>query len=223
MMLQSIVLFHILWGAIALFAGYAVIICNKGQTSHKYLGRTYVIAMLFLGLSGSYIAIIQKVPLSFLNGLVLCYFVLSALNTIWQPAKTINKIDKQLFTFVCLLLIGFVWYAYQAAIAPSGKLGGFGVPAYVVFGSVILGCAIADFRYIRMGGKHGKSRLIRHLWRMFFPLFMSTAAFFFGQAKHLPMALQRIEFLIVPVLFVILTAIYWVAKTQFNFKVLGSQ
>lgn len=215
-MLASTVLLHIIAGAIALLSGYAVILCNKGKKAHKFLGRLYVIAMLVLGLTGTYVATIFDVPLSILNGLVLCYFVLSALNIAWQPANRVNGFDKILFVFVLAITAGFVWYSYQTTLVPSGELGGFGIQAYIVFGCVMAVCTVADYRFIKKGGHSGKDKLVRHLWRMFFPLFMSTAAFFFGQARHLPEALQRIEFLVIPVALVVVIAIYWVVKTKRN-------
>lgn len=214
MFLSFILVFHICAGAIALLAGYSVIIAKKGQLAHKYLGRVYVVAMLALGLTGTYIAVTREIPLSVLNGLVLCYFVLSALNTIWQAPKKTDVWDKLLFVLVILITMGFVWYSYLATQVEGGKLGGFGIEAYMVFGSVMFLCCAGDFRYLKSGGLSGNSRLVRHLWRMFFPLLMSTAAFFLGQAKHLPESIQRIELLLLPVVLVVLTTIYWITKMQ---------
>lgn len=213
-MFLSTITFHIFSGAIALLAGYAVIICPKGKASHKYLGRLYVISILVLGLTGTYIAVLRDVPLSTMNGLVLCYFVLSSLNTAWQPANRINVYDKVLFVIAILITIGFAWYSYQTTQVYGGKLGGFGIQAYLAFGSVMLFSTVADYRYIRLGGLKGSSKLIRHLWRMFFPLLMSTAAFFLGQSRHLPSALQSIEFILLPVVFVLLSALYWAIKVK---------
>ena len=213
-MLSSIVIFHIFAGAIALLAGYTVICLPKGEACHKYLGRTYVVAMLSLGISGSYIAALRDVPLSMLNGLVLCYFVLSSLNIIWQKPNRTNLIDKILFVFLVMLTISFAWYTYQTTQAIDGQVGGFGAAAYVVFGSVMLICSLADSLYIKRGGLCGSTRLTRHVWRMFFPLLMSTAAFFLGQAKHLPELFQRIELLLIPVALVILSGGYWVLKVN---------
>lgn len=214
MFLSFFLVFHICAGAIALLAGYSVIIAKKGQLAHKYLGRVYVVAMLALGLTGTYIAITREIPLSMLNGLVLCYFVLSSVNTIWQPPKQTNALDKLLFTFVIMITIGFGWYSYLITQIESKELGGFGIEAYVVFGSAMALCCIGDCRYLIRGGLSGNSRLVRHLWRMFFPLLMSTAAFFLGQAKHLPESMQRIELLLLPVVLVVLTTIYWITKMQ---------
>ena len=214
MFLSMFLIFHICAGAIALLAGYAVIVMKKGRQAHKNLGRIYVLAMLTLGITGTYIAIIRDVPLSMLNGLVLCYFVLSSLNIIWQKPNHTNFMDNILFTSVTMLTISFAWYAYQTTQTTNGQLGGFGTPAYIVFGSVMAICTLADFRYLKRGGLDGNSRLARHLWRMFFPLFMSTSAFFLGQAKHLPELFQRIELLLVPVVLVILSGIYWFVRVN---------
>ena len=70
--------------------------------------------------------------------------------------------------------------------------------------------AVADIRYLLKSGLSTANKLIRHLWRMFFPLFMATAAFFLGQAKLFPKSIQSIEILIIPVVFVFLSMIYWV-------------
>lgn len=209
-----LVMFHFMTGAIALLAGYSVIICKKGEASHRILGRIYVVSMLLLGLTGTIVALEREVPLSMMNGLVLCYFVLSALNIIWQPANRSNSYDKLLLLFAAMLTMGFAWFSYQTTQNHDGKLGGFGIAAYIAFGSVMAFCTIADYRYVKRGGLSGSSRLVRHLWRMFFPLFMSTAAFFLGQSKHLPQALQQIEFVLAPVVLVILAAIYWIIKVS---------
>ena len=111
-------------------------------------------------------------------------------------------------------MAAFAWYSYQTTQVTGGQLGGFGIQAYLVFGSVMAISMIADFRYLKRGGLAKNSRLARHLWRMFFPLFMSTAAFFLGQAKHLPESMQRIELLLIPVILVILSGVYWLIKVN---------
>lgn len=213
-MMSSLLLFHIFTGAVALLAGYAVILVKKGQVAHKYLGRVYVIAMLSLGLTGTYIAFVREVPLSILNGLVLCYLVFSSLNTIRQGPKRTNVWDNVLFGLVVFIILGFAWYGYQTTQAEGGKLGGFSIEAYLFFGSIMLLCCIGDYLNLKQGGLTGNRLLVRHLWRMFFPLFMASAAFFLGQAKHLPEVLQRIEFLLVPVVLVIFAALFWVIKVR---------
>ncbi|OHU85687.1 MULTISPECIES: DUF2306 domain-containing protein [Pseudoalteromonas] len=218
-MIFIVILIHITAGAIVLLTGFTAIVAKKGNAFHRQLGNVYVVSMLTLGISGTIIAVVRYVPISIMNGLVLCYFVLSAINVIRQPDNQTNLADRFLFCFATLLFLGLFGFAYQTMLMPDGKLGGFGTTAYVIFGSVLAFCSVADYRYIKLGGLQGKDKLIRHLWRMFFPLFMSTAAFFLGQAIHIPEAIRTIEFLLTPVAFVILTAVYWVFKVKWNLKI----
>ena len=164
--------------------------------------------MLLLGVTGIVVAITRNIPLSMLNGAVLCYFVLSSLSAIRNAEYEISLYDKLLTVFSWGLVFAFAWYAFQVTKTESGQLGGFGIAEYIVFGSVMLFSAIADIRYLVKSGLSTVQKLVRHIWRMFFPLFMATAAFFFGQAKLLPKSLQSIEILAIPVLFVIISMIY---------------
>ena len=211
-MLSILIVLHIMAGAIALISGLLIIIFAKGNARHRLYGDIYLIAMLLLGLTGVVVATVRDIPLSMLNGFVLCYFVLSSLSTIRNTEYKINIFDKLLAVFACVLVFSFAWFAYQVTKTDSGQLGGFGIAEYIVFGSVMLFCAIGDIRYILKSGLSTVQKLVRHLWRMFFPLFMATAAFFLGQAKLFPKSLQSIELLVIPVLFVVFSMIYWSAK-----------
>ena len=209
--MNSIVFLHVVAGTIAILAGFTAPFTRKGQKAHKLLGLAFFASILTLGLSGAVVAWIREVPLSFLNGLLISYFVVTSFNVIKQRPDSINWIDQCMAVCAVLLTGGFVYYALQAASAPEGKLGGFGSTAFIAFGIVALICAISDIRFIFKRGFSGKQRIVRHLWRMFFPLLMSTAAFFLGQAKLFPDMLQKIEFLLVPVIFVLLSMLSWVA------------
>ena len=75
-------------------------------------------------------------------------------------------------------MFAFALYIYQVAQSEDGKLGGFGMAEYIAFGTVMLLSAMADLRYVLKSGLSTVQKLVRHLWRMFFPMFMATAAFF---------------------------------------------
>ena len=57
----------------------------------------------------------------------------------------------------------------------EGSVGGFGSPVYIAFDVVALVCALSDVRLLYKRGVAGRQRILRHLWRMFIPLFMSSA------------------------------------------------
>src|SRR3712207_9490998 len=56
----------------------------------------------------------------------------------------------------------------------------------LVIGGVMLLAAVGDLRAIRAGGLRGSRRLARHLWRVWFGLFVATGPFFLGQLGVLP-------------------------------------
>ena len=212
---MSILIFlHIIAGTIALLSGFTAPFTRKGQKAHKQVGLTFLGSILVLGLSGAVVAWVRDVPLSFMNGLLISYFVVTSYNVIKQRPGSTNLVDKCMAFMAVLLTGGYVYYVWQAASAPEGELGGFGPPAFIAFGMVALICALSDIRFIFKKGLSGKQRIVRHLWRMFFPLFMSTAAFFLGQAKLLPEAMQRIEFILMPVLLVLVCMLIWIAMVS---------
>lgn len=206
---------HAIAGSIAILAGISAPFMKKTGRNHKRLGTLFFYSMLMLGLSGALGAFIRDIPLSMMNGLLVCYFVLTSYQTIKQPNNSTSNTDRGLAIFGFALVCGFAYFAVQAHFSATGKLAGFGAPAFIAFGLVTLFASLADVLYLKKGGASGNKRLVRHLWRMFFPLFMSTTAFFLGQAKLFPDALRRIEILVIPVAAVILLMAYWLIKVRF--------
>lgn len=74
-----------------------------------------------------------------------------------------------------------------------------GVPIgmYFFMGSVPLLAAVGDVRMLVRGGISGKPRLIRHLWRMCFGLFIATGSFFLGQQQVFAEPIRR-QYLLAP-------------------------
>ena len=217
-MLNFLIVIHFVSGAIGLLSGFVVIALTKGNKTHKRIGQVYFYSMLLLGVSGVIVAATRSIPLSLLNGLVICYFVLTSLQTIRFSNDTLNIYDKILTGLAWIIVLGFGAAIMQVTASPTGKLGGFGLSEYIAFGTVMLLSAVSDIRYLLTNGLSKSQRLVRHIWRMFFPLFMSTAAFFLGQAKLFPAALQKIELLIAPVIIVMVAMVYWVVKTSYKNK-----
>jgi len=66
------------------------------------------------------------------------------------------------------------------------------------------------------GSIAGVQRLLRHLWRMTFALFVATGSFFLGQAKVIPEPLRNFALLSIPVLFVLVALFYWLWRLNFR-------
>lgn len=216
--MNTMLYFHILTGVVGVVSGFAVIGAKKGGNIHRVLGRTFVIAMLCLGLSGAVVAWVRDIPLSLLNGLLICYFVLTAHQAIRH--KQVGGNDWLLFGLGVGILAGYGYCILILTGSGEVQLGGFSAGSYWAFALITLGALLGDLRYLLAGGLAGKGRLLRHLWRMLWPLFMATAAVFLGQAKLFPLALQRSGGLFLPVLTVLLVLLYWLGRT---IKQTGSQ
>lgn len=128
--------------------------------------------------------------------------------------------DWLLFGLGVGILAGYGYCILILTGSGEVQLGGFSAGSYWAFALITLAALLGDLRYLLAGGLAGKGLLLRHLWRMLWPLFMATAAVFLGQAKLFPLALQQSGGLFVPVLTVLLVLLYWLART---IKQTGSQ
>lgn len=74
-----------------------------------------------------------------------------------------------------------------------------GVPIgmYFFMGSVPLLAAAGDVHMFVRDGISGRPRLIRHLWRMCFGLFIATGSFFLGQLQDFPEPIRK-QYLLAP-------------------------
>lgn len=211
-MLLALLVLHIAAGTVGIMAGFAAILLKKGQQLHKRIGWTFLLAMLVLGTSGIIIALAKNIPLSMLNGGLVCYLVLSSFITIRAQTSSRSIINRPLFGFGLLLVAGYSYYFYLAVRISPEQIGGFGPGAFAVFGLITFYALCEDVYFMLCNNMSRKVVLIRHLWRMLFPLFMATAAVFLGQAKLFPAILAQNGTLFIPVVFVLLSLFYWVVK-----------
>ncbi|PKG85176.1 hypothetical protein CXF85_06130 [Colwellia sp. 75C3] len=207
---------HAIAGSIAILSGFSALSLRKSSKQHRTVGNVFVLAILLLGLTGIYIAYSRSIMLSLVNGIFLCYFVGTAWMTVKRKAGTIGKFEWIAF-FVALSIFGMlINFAIEASQTDSGKLNGFGPEVFYFFATIALIAAVMDLKMIVDGGIRDSHRIVRHLWRMCFPMFMATAAFFLGQAKLLPEPVRKIEYLAIPVVIVLLSMIYWIIRVLYS-------
>ena len=79
-------------------------------------------------------------------------------------------------------------------------------------------------RVLRSGGVQGSARLVRHLWRMCWALWIAAASFFLGQADEIPETLPIPALLAIPVVIPILVMLYWLwrVRTRRTFRGVAS-
>jgi hypothetical protein len=66
------------------------------------------------------------------------------------------------------------------------------------------------------GGVYGAPRIVRHLWRMCFGLFIATGSLFLGQQQVFPAFLRKTNVLFVPALLPLLSLIFWLFRVRFT-------
>ncbi len=211
-----LLIIHTIAGSIAILSGFAALSLRKSSNGHRTVGNIFVLTILFLGFTGIYIAYSRAIMLSFVNGIFLCYFVSTAWMTVKRKAGTIGRFEWFAFLVVVAIVGMLVNFGLEASKSPEGKLNGFGPQTFYFFAFIAFIAAALDLKMILNRGVEGNHRIIRHLWRMCFPLFMSTAAFFLGQAKLLPEPVRQIEYLAIPVVIVLLSMAYWVIRVLYS-------
>lgn len=204
---------HIIAGTIAILAGFVALYAAKGARLHRRSGMLFVLAMLLLGLTGAGIAAWEGSVGSVLGGVFAIYLVITALTTV-RPIGASRWLDAGLLVIVLVGTATSLTIGLQTLASPTGTMYGLPPFPYFMFGAVGLLSIIGDVRVIRFGARQGKPRLARHLWRMCWALWIATSSFFLGQAKVIPKPIRITPLLVLPVLAVLVTMLYWLWRVR---------
>lgn len=165
---------HILGGLTAIAGGFIALFARKGSPLHRRAGDVFVVAMLFMGAAGGWIAATKGDSANMLAGVSMVYLVSSAWITAKRKPNETGRLEVALFGLALFTIIAAFSFAARATK---------GAPAYVVFGVLLTLFAFGDVRVLLRGGLAGGKRLLRHIWRMGFALFVATGSFFLGVAQ----------------------------------------
>lgn len=217
MVLHPVLYFvHIGMGTVALLAGAMALFTRRGSRVHRASGNAFFGSMLAMSATGAYGAIYVPEMLTVVVGVLTFYLVATAWITVRRkPGET------GLFEYVAPLVAltaaaGGFYFGAEAAASETGLKDGFPAGAYFFFGSVALIAAIGDVRMLARGGVKGARRIVRHLWRMGFAMFVATGSLFLGQPQVFPEAVRKTEILILPVLVVTAVALIRLAQMLFE-------
>lgn len=108
-----------------------------------------------------------------------------------------------------------ITFGVQATHTAKGLLDGYPASLYFTFAAIGLIAIAGDPRLIIRDGIRGKSRIVRHLWRMCFAMFVANGSFFLGQAKLLPRQFRIFPLLAIPGVIPILFLFYWLVRVRF--------
>jgi len=206
---------------IALVAGTIALIVAKGGRLHKKSGMVFTIAMGAAGALAVPIAAYEGNIGSVVGGILVVYFVYTAMTAVKPMPWSGGVADVALMTLAFAIAAVSYWYGFVAWSRPRHMLNGVPAAMRLFLATICLLAAIGDLRTIRAGGLRGPRRLARHLWRMCFALFIATGSFFIGQMKFVPAPIRITPLLIalgVAPLFVLL---YWMWRVRLRRRLAG--
>ena len=200
---------HILGGAVAIVAGFTALFVGKGSSLHRSSGQVFVAGMVVLGLSAAPLGNIA-------GGLMAVYFVVTAFTTV-RPVS--RQLDIGLMFFA--LALGLLNVADGTITLLDGKMARDGVPVPMILflGTVMLLSFWGDYKIIRRGPLRGSPRIIRHLWRMCFSLWIAAGSFFTIRKRVetiLPEPFLDLWVRMIPVLLPLLAIFYWLWRIKYR-------
>lgn len=208
---------HVVAGLMALAAGATALFAAKGSWLHRRGGLVFVVAMLAMTTSAFVMAaFLRPNRLNGVAALVTFYLVATGLLTVRCSFEQARK------PVTALMLVALASSAYALGLGilainnSDGRIDGMPPQPLFLFSGIALLGAIGDWRLLQAGTIDATHRLGRHLWRMGFAMFVATASFFLGQARLFPEVLRKSGLLIVPVLLVLGTMLFWMIRVRWR-------
>ena len=143
-----------------------------------------IASMLVMAAFAVYLAILKHQPGNIGGGILTFYLVLTAWLTARRGDGQTSAYDWALVLIPVALGI-LTWLSgLQKMQSPAPPEDG--VPAGMNFfmGTVMLLAGAGDLRMLLGGGVAGAKRVVRHLWRMCFGLFIAAGSFFLGPSNR---------------------------------------
>ena len=146
-------------------------------------------------------------------------FTFYLVTTAWMTARRQDG-STSVFDWAALMipLVGgaILWISgVELARRHIGATDGVPVGMRFFMGTVMLLAAAGDFRMIR-GRAVGGQRIVRHLWRMCFGLFIATGSFFLGQQQVFPSFVRQSNVLFLPAILPLVLMIFWLIRVRFK-------
>lgn len=211
---SPILLLHIASGTVGMLSGFVAVFLRKGSRQHAAAGIVFVISMLCLSSSGTYMATVKHQPGNILGGAITFYLVATA----WMTARRRDG-EPGIFDWAALLMVFAVaasnlTLGIQAVVSQTGMRYDYTPGPYFFLGSVALLAAIGDVRMLLRRGISGTQRIARHLWRMCFALFIAASSIFLARAHLFPAFLQRSGALYFLSFLPLLLMIFWLVRIR---------
>ena len=206
---------HIIAGTLGMLSGFVAVFLRKGSRQHARAGNVFVISMLCLSASGTYLAVLKSEPGNILGGILTFYLV----STAWLTARR-NGEEPGIFdwsAFLVILAVGVTEVAcgLKAATSQTGLQFGYPPGPYFFMGSVALLAATGDVRMLVRRGISGTQRIARHLWRMCFALFIAAVSIFLARQQLFPALMQKTGMLYLLSFLPLILMLFWMIRVRF--------
>ena len=215
MQMSPVLALHICAGTIGLLSGAVAISFRKGSRRHAIAGKVFVIAMIGLGSSATYLALVKHQMGNLLGGIMTAYLVTTA----WLTAKRRNG-ETNTFDWIALLVplvvgIGTLANGIERLNNPAAFHDG--VPAAMNFflATVLLLAAAGDVRML-VRALSERQRIARHLWRMCFGLFIASGSIFIARPHLFPAFLRTTYILLLLGVLPLILLIFWTIRVRFT-------
>jgi uncharacterized membrane protein len=206
---------HISAGIVGILSGTAAMSFRKGSPRHEATGKAFVASMLIMASAAVYLAIRKDQTPNIIAGVLTFYMITTAWLTARRKDGERSKFD---WAVVLIPVVGGSWLWFiglEKVFSQDPPDDGVPVGMNFFIGSVMLLAATGDIR-VMIRGLTGKKRLVRHLWRMCFGLFIATGSFFLGQQQVFPKALRGSVLLIVLAVAPLGLLIFWLFRVRFT-------
>jgi hypothetical protein len=213
---------HIAAGGLAIILGAVALSVKKGGNVHRRSGLLFVYAMLVMGVSASILSLLKgRAGGNVLAGVLTAYFVGTALTTVRPISSWTRRLNIVALTVAVVLAAGCAISGVSSINTPGRDSNGVpfrtsGVMSLIVAALLVIAAA-GDVRIIRFGMLRGSPRLVRHLWRMCFALFIAAGSFFSVRervATILPAPLTTGPLRALPIVLLFGTMFYWLWKLR---------
>ena len=211
---------HIVAGSLGLVSGFIGLYTTKGLVTHRRAGVVFVYSMLAMCLGGLSMAVFRGIsplinaPAALLTGAM----VLTGFTTVRPSSAITRRLDAG--AMIVLLGVAVANFALIAQALATGKNSSL-IPLFLMWAVIGSLAGAGDIRVLRSGPLHGAKRIARHLWRMSYALTIASLSFFIGQAKVIPEPIRIKPLLMLPIIAVLVTMLYWLWRVRIRQSLRG--
>jgi hypothetical protein len=177
--------------------------------------KVFVASMLVMAAAAVYLATLSHETPNIIAGTLAFYLITTAWITARRKDGLRNNLD---WGMLLIPLVGGSWVFFgglQKLFSSTPPIDGVPMGMNFFVGSVMVLAAAGDIRMM-LGGVSGTKRLVRHLWRMCFGLFIATGSFFLGQQQVFPAVLRGSVLLVVLAILPLILLIFWLFRVRFT-------